>query len=131
MKFDDRIPVYGDVKFRGGCPSEALEMATFFNRILAKYPTHGAIALHIRNEGKRSYGQVMRQKAEGGFVSGACDIIIPGMPTFCCEMKRKDHTKSKWQDGQVEYLIASQEAGAFVCVALGMEAAWNAFLCWK
>ena len=61
---------------------------------------------------------------------GASDIIIPASVSFVCELKRKDHTQSKWQDGQIEYLEAANHAGAFVCVALGWEAAWQAFNDW-
>jgi hypothetical protein len=61
---------------------------------------------------------------------GASDIIIPGCPAFVCELKRRDHTKSKWQDGQLEYLETAQKAGAFVCVALGADAAMEAFEEW-
>jgi len=45
-------------------------------------------------------------------------------------MKRQDHTKSKWQPGQLEYLEAAHYAGAFVCVALGWEAAMEAVEDW-
>lgn len=61
---------------------------------------------------------------------GASDIIIPASMPFVCELKRQDHTKSKWQDGQIEYLEACHEAGSFVCVALGWESAWRAFGDW-
>ena len=71
----------------------------------------------------------MMQKSEG-MTPGAADIVIPGSPAFVCELKRKDHTKSQWQDGQIEYLEASKKAGAFVCVALGCDAAWLAFQEW-
>jgi hypothetical protein len=61
---------------------------------------------------------------------GASDIIVPGCPAFVCEMKRQDHTKSRWQDGQIEYLLQAQENGAFVCVALGYVAAIEALKDW-
>ena len=61
---------------------------------------------------------------------GASDIIIPGSPAFVCELKRRDHTKSRWEDGQQEYLTAAQDAGAFVCIALGADAAMEAFNDW-
>ena len=126
------IPIYGDTMFRGKCPTEAIEQATFFNRLRIQYPkTYGRIGLHIRNEGKRTMQQIRARKAEGGFVAGASDIIIPGCPTFVCELKRRDHTQSKWQEGQQEYLLAAQEAGAFVCVAFGADAAWEAFNEWR
>lgn len=125
------FPVWGDVTFRGKCPQEHVEQASFFAKIRREYPTSwGAIALHPRNEGLVKGGQfsaVMRHRAEG-MTKGAADIVIPGSPAFVCEMKRLDHTQSQWQDGQMEYLIAAQKAGAYVCVALGAEAAWEAFL---
>lgn len=62
---------------------------------------------------------------------GASDIIIPGSPTFVCELKRKDHTLCKWQPNQQEYLQAAKDNGAFVCVALGWEGAMEAYRVWK
>jgi len=130
MKFPPELKLYGDTSFRGKCPHESVEQITFFNRLRAQYPkTYGMIAVHPRNEGERSYFQAARHKAEGMTV-GAADILIPGSPAFVCELKRKDHTKSQWQDGQIEYLIACQNAGAFVCVALGYEAAFEALGDW-
>lgn len=131
MKIPTTIQLYGDPNWRGECASETVEQATFFNRLRAQYPkTYGAVALHIKNEGKRSFQQHNKMKAEGGFIAGASDIIIPGAPTFVCELKRKDHTKSAWQKGQVEYLEAAQSLGAFVCLALGHDGAWEAFQKW-
>jgi hypothetical protein len=125
--------VYGDTAFRGKCPTEAMEQITFFNRVRREYPdTWGRLAVHVRNEGLKTGGQigaVSRHRAEG-MTPGASDIIIPGRVTFVCEMKRQDHTQSAWQDGQVEYLTAAHNAGAFVCVALGCNAAWEAFQEW-
>ena len=60
-------------------------------------------------------------------VTGAVDIIIPGRPAFVCELKRRDHTKSVWQKGQLNYLRIAQELGSFACVALGADAAEEAF----
>ena len=128
MKFHPEIPVYGDTSFRGDCPTETAEQATFFNQLPKELR---AIALHIRNEGKRTNNQMARQRAEGGFVKGSADIIIPGCPTFVAELKRKDHTKSKWQDGQVEYLLACKRQGAFVCVSLGWESCMEAVNEWR
>lgn len=131
MKFHSNIKVFGDIKYRGECPSEAAESVTFFAKIRREYPaSYGLIATHCRNEGKRSYQQVSKQKSEG-MTKGTPDIIIPGNPAFLCELKRRDHTKSSWQDGQQEYLLAAQDLGAFVCVALGYEAAYSAFIYWK
>lgn len=125
------VPIYGDVTYRGDCPKEAFEQASFFARLRREYPnTWGRLGLHIRNEGRRTVTQMRRIKAEGGFVAGASDIVIPGNPTFVCEMKRRDITQSKWEPGQQDYLRAASDAGAFTCVALGAEAAWEAFQKW-
>jgi len=127
MKFPPWLKVYGDTSYRGECPSETLEAITFFAQLRREYPdTYGLIATHIRNEGKRSWEQVARQKAEG-MTKGAPDIIIPTRRAFVCEMKRRDHMKSKWQPMQLEYLKSAHDAGAFVCVALGYDAAYSAF----
>lgn len=128
------IPLYGDPSFRGECPREELEQVSIINRIRKEFPTsYGLICLHPRNEQLLTRGQfssVIKHNAEG-MCKGASDLIIPGLPTFVCEIKRKDHTKSKWQDGQREFLEASQKAGAFACVALGAVAAWEAFEEWR
>lgn len=38
MKFPLEIKVYGDMSYRGECPSENLEQVTFFNRLRREYP---------------------------------------------------------------------------------------------
>ena len=131
MKFPDWLPVYGSTDYRNkNCPQESAEQITFFNRLRREYPeSYGLIAVHPRNEGKRTHHQAARQKAEG-MTTGASDIVIPGCPAFVCELKRADHTCSRWQDGQLEFLEAAKNNGAFVCVALGHESAWEAFLEW-
>lgn len=130
---DLSFKVYGDPLFRGPCPIESLEQVTFFARLRREYPNSlGLIAIHPRNEQQLKGAQhmgMMRQKAEG-MTTGAADIIIPGRMTFVCELKRRDHTKSQWQDGQIEYLQAAHRAGAFACVALGCDAAWEALKEW-
>lgn len=124
MKFPQWLKVYGDTSKRGQCPSETAEQVTFFNAIRREYPeSWGRIALHPRNEGKKTFAQVAREKAEG-MTNGAPDIVIG---SFYCELKRQDHTQSEWQKGQLEYLEAAQDCGMFVCVALGYEAAMQAF----
>jgi hypothetical protein len=130
MKFPPGLLVYGDQKWRGKCPIESAEQITFFNWLRLQHKnTYGRIAIHPRNEGKRTANQARREKAEG-MTPGAADIVIPGCPALVLEMKRRDHTQSKWEDGQPEYLAAAQKAGAFVCVALGWEAAREAFNEW-
>jgi hypothetical protein len=127
------VKLYGDKTFRGRCPAETLEQVTFFAKLRRNYPdTWGALAIHPRNEAMRTGGHiraVVQHKAEG-MTSGAADIIIPARVSFVCELKRRDHTQSKWQDGQQEYLKAAHHAGGFACVALGADAAWQAFEDW-
>lgn len=127
------IRIYGNTAFRGKCHQESVEQASFFNRLRAEYPdSYGLIALHPRNEGLLVKGQfqAMTKHRVEGMAKGAADIVVPGSPSFICEMKRCDHTKSAWQDGQIEYLEAAAAAGAFACVALGAAAAWEAFQDW-
>ena len=127
MKLPENIKVYGDTAYRGDCPKEAMEQATFFNRLRKEYPeTWGRIATHIKNEGMRYSWQAKRDHSQG-MTKGASDIVIPASPAFVCEVKRKDHTKSKWQDGQQEYLETAEKLGAFACLALGADGAWEAF----
>ena len=128
MKFPDWLDIYGDISFRGKCPTESAEQITFFNWV--RKTEYGAIAVHIRNEGKRNHWQAAKQRAEG-LCKGASDIIIPGSPSFVCELKRRDHTKCKWQEGQLDFLKKAQENGSFVCLALGYEGAKEAFNIWE
>lgn len=137
MKFHNILShgvlVFGDMKFRGKCPIEDVEQATFFAWIRRVYPgTYGALAIHPRNEGMLRGGQfyAMRKIKAEGMTPGSSDIIIPGRHAFVCEMKRADHTKSTWQPNQEEYLIAAAKAGSFACVALGHTGAIEAVQYW-
>lgn len=133
MIFPNGIPVYGDPGWRGQCPPEHVELASFFSKLRRTHPnTFGLLAFHPRNEALLRNGQfssVQQHKAEG-MTGGAPDIIIPARIAFTCELKRCDPSKSRWQAGQIEYLEAARDAGAFVCVALGAVAAWAAFQEW-
>lgn len=134
MIFPPHIPLYGDPAFRGQCPKEHVEQMSFFNRLRREYPdTFGAIAVHPRNEGLKQNGQfsTVAKHAAEGMTKGASDVLIPASPAFICEIKRQSHVLSSWQEGQIEYLEAAQKLGAFVCVALGAVAAWEAFEEWK
>jgi len=127
MLFPDWLEIAGNKDYRGPCPHEHVEQATFFNLLRSIYPnTYGKVAIHPDNEGKRSYGQANFKKRQGG-AKGASDIVIPGDMCFVIEIKRLDHTKSKWVDGQQEYLRSSIELGAIVFVALGGENAFYRF----
>ena len=133
MKFPEWLMVFGDVDFRGYCPKEGYEMTTAFNQMKKRWPEIGAISIHPKNEGKRQKGQFRQLEIEkaAGYVKGASDIIIPGSPTFVCELKRADHTQSSWEDGQLDYLKACQDQGAFVCVALGWGGVMQAIEEWQ
>lgn len=130
MRFPDFLNVYGRQDYRGECPQELAEQITFFQWLQRSYPDLHRIAVHPRNEGKRTYQQARMQRLEGSLNVGASDVIIPGGVSFVCEIKRQDHTKSRWQKGQLEYLEAAHNAGAFVCVALGSSAAMEALECY-
>ncbi len=133
MIFPDWLPVYGDMKHRNKkCPKEDIEQISCFNWMRDNYPEIEAIAIHPKNEQKRKgaqFKQLEKDKAMG-FKSGASDIIIPASPSFVCELKRSDHTLSKWQAGQLEYLETCRNNGAFVCVALGHKGFQAAFDYW-
>lgn len=128
------IPLYGDSKYRNKkCPRESMEQITFVNTIRAQYPdSYGLVLIHPENEKKLVNGQfsaVSKSRAMG-MSPGASDIIIPGNPSFVCEIKRSDRTQSDITQEQLAYLYAAKEAGSFVCIALGHEAAMNAFEDW-
>jgi hypothetical protein len=124
------IPLWGDHTYRGKCAVENADQVTLFAFIRAQYPkTWGILAFHPRNEGVRTIGQAKWQKAEG-MTAGTVDVIIPASVPLVMEIKRKDHTKSTWQPGQVEYLRAAQAAGSYACIALGYEAAIAAVRYW-
>jgi hypothetical protein len=120
------VPIFGDTSFRGKCPTETNEQVTFFGWLRREHPEYAKIAIHIRNEGKRSVQQTMRHKVEG-MVTGASDIIIPSSPTFVCELKRADHTKSTISDEQIMYLESAESKKAYACVALGHKGAIESF----
>ena len=131
MKMPHWLPVFGDPTFRGVCPSEFSDHKTAIGMIKEHQPALPAILIHPKNEGKRSGKQADIEKAVGGLNRGASDIIIPGNPTFVCELKRQDHTQSSWEQGQIEYLKNCHEQGAFVCVALGWQGVIEAIEEWK
>lgn len=133
MKIPCWLKCYGDIKYRGDCPSESSEQIAFFSAIRSGFPDIGEIAMHPKNEQKLKGKQFRRLEIDKamGFCKSASDIVIPGCPAFVCELKRQDHTKSKWQEGQIDFLEISKDNGAFVCVALGALAALEAFEDWR
>lgn len=129
MKFNKDLKVYGDMSFRGDCPKEEVEQITFFNELKKRYPEVSELATHVKNEGYKSKAQAARD-ARSGLNQGFADIIIVGETACLIEMKRKDHTKSKWQPNQESKLLLAQSKGAFACVALGYEGALEAVEAW-
>jgi len=122
------IKTYGQQQ-TGKQPSEAAEMTTFFNQLKKRYPEIHALALHVRNEGKRDHKDTNIMKMQGGFIKGAPDIVIVGSPTFLCEMKSKAKT-SRIAKEQTSFLERADRAGCFCCVAYGWEAAMEAVEEW-
>lgn len=127
---DRKYKAYGDQSFRGKCISEDAVHIAFVAWIRHNYPDMASLLIHPKNEGKRTHQQVAMDKKMGSITSGASDIIIPGAPSFVCELKRDDHTKSHWQPGQEDYLNLSASNGCYSCIAFGLSAAKEAFTEW-
>ena len=123
------IKTYGTQQ-TGDQPSEAAEMTTFFNQLKKLHPDIHALALHVRNEGKRDHKDANIMKMQGGFIKGAPDIVIMGKPTFLCEMKSKSK-KSRVAKEQTSFLERADRVGCFCCVAYGWEAAMLAVEEWR
>lgn len=129
MNFPDWLVVYGNTSYRGECPREDAELGTFFNQLRKDFPDLAGRAFHTENEGKKTHAQVTASKIKGE-LAGVSDIIIIDKVPFVCEMKRRDHTKSAWQKGQLPFLESCHNTGAFVCVALSWEHAMEAVHDW-
>jgi hypothetical protein len=124
MKLPPEIQLFGTPD-KTDTASESQHAMTFFAKLRREYPQYGAIATHIRNEGKRSAMQIQKQKAEG-LTTGTADIIIPANPPFVCELKSRS-PRATISNEQIEYLLNAQKLGAFACVAIGYEGAIEAF----
>lgn len=109
-------------------PSESIEQITFFNQLRKHYPELSKIAIHIKNEGKKSIGEAMKDKAEG-LVSGAPDIMIPGSPTLMIEMKKQSKS-ARVSQNQKDYMNNAVANGAMCFVCYGWEMAWVALEKW-
>lgn len=123
MIFPEWLKVYGDHEFSGLCAKEESDQISLFSWLEWQHPELYKIAVHPKIEGKRTWQQVMKDRKTGALKKGAVDVVIPGRPSFVMELKRRNHRKSKWQEGQLEYLQAAKNNGAIVCVALGFDAA--------
>ena len=128
-KIPPKIPVFGNADFRGPCPLETPEQISFLCLLRDEFPELAKIAVHIRNEGKRTKKQGAQHKLEG-MNTGASDIVIPCSPPMLIEIKRRDHTQSSTSHKQMKYLIDSHDQGAFACYALGAVGAIEAVRAW-
>lgn len=115
-------------EFPKNVPSESMEQITFFNQLRKNYPELSKIAIHIKNEGKKSIGEAMKDKAEG-LVSGAPDIMIPGSPTLMIEMKKQSKS-ARVSQNQKDYMNNAVKNGAMCFVCYGWEMAWVALEKW-
>lgn len=127
MKISSEIKVYGDINYRGTCAKEDSEVQTIVNQVRKRYPH--LLFTHIKNEGKRTKAQMDFDKSMG-LLGGVSDLVFFGNPMMVIEVKRKDHTLSKWQPYQQEFLIETQKQGVFSCVVLGWEAGIEAVEDW-
>lgn len=115
-------------EFPKNAPSESVEQITFFNQLRKHHPEIADVAIHVKNEGKRTKEQMAKDKAEG-FVKGAPDIFIAGNPSLLIELKKRSK-RAKVGDNQIKYLEAASKLGAECYICYGWEAAWSALQKW-
>lgn len=128
MKTPTWLPKFGDLPKSTSNPAEDYVLSSLISRIRNDYPlTYGLVAFHVKNESKRTTGQIRADKAKG-LTKGVSDLIVIGNPTLCMEIK-KDNS-CRFEDGQLEFLQQAQKQGAFVCLAVGYQGAKNAFEHW-
>lgn len=137
------IRVFGDLSFRGDCPKEDTDLIGFFSWVRYHYPEYSCNIFHVANEfnpneKKSSFGFHSSSLAKGR-VNGICDVIcIPiseEHSSFCCELKRRDISKSlsskkrkEHFNLQVEILKKQMIFGNYCCIALGLDAIKKAFI---
>ena len=128
MKTPDWLPKFGDLPKCTSNPSEDYVLSSLISRIRNDYPSsYGLVAFHVKNESKRTTGQIRADKAKG-LTKGVSDLIVIGNPTLCMEIK-KDNS-CRFENGQLEFLEQAQKQGAFVCLAVGYKGAKDAFEYW-
>ena len=129
------IKIYGDVKFRGDCPLEDSCLASFFAWVRYQYPQYANLIFHPETEmpvnGGSSFAYHAKSKAKGrvdNLPDVICLPISTGAPAFCCELKRRDISKSLQSKSRKEHfnkqlliLRSHFEHGAVVSVALGFD----------
>lgn len=115
-------------EFPEDAPSESVEQITFFNQLKKHCPDIAKVALHVKNEGKRTMAQAAKDKAEG-LVTGAPDIFIAGDPSLLIELKKRSK-RAKVGDDQIKYLNSASKLGAECYICYGWESAWIALQRW-
>lgn len=130
MKFPEWIEVYGDTSYRGPCPHERVEQKMAIELVRIRWPNSwGLLAIHPRNEGRRTHRQASQHKAEG-LTPGAPDLMIPAPVPCLIEIKRRDHTLCTLQASQELYLRTAKNNGCFVALALGVDGVVRALDAW-
>jgi hypothetical protein len=126
LKFPEWLNVFGDTQTRGDCASEDTEAINFYSWLKFNELELFELCLHIKNEGRKTWQQVAKDKKMGSIKKGAPDYVFLTTPPFLLELKRADHTKSSWQENQLTFLKRAHDDGAFCCVALGCDGAIEA-----
>ncbi len=135
------IHVFGDLTFRGDCNKEDSDLASLFAHVRFNHPEYASLIFHPETEmpvnGGGSYAYHAKSKAKGrldGLADIVCLPIAKNAPAFVCELKRVDISKSlaskKRKEhflNQLHLLSEQKDHGAFACVALGYDAAVEAF----
>ena len=128
MRYPDWLPKFGDLPKAASNPAEDYVLSSLISRIRNDYPSsYGLVSFHVKNESKRTTGQIRADKAKG-LTKGVSDLIVIGNPTLCMEIKKA--TSCRFVTGQPEFLEQSQQQGAFVCLAIGYQGAKDAFEYW-
>lgn len=135
------IKIVGDTSFRGECPLEDSDLASFFAWVRYQYPQYYNLIFHPEMEmpvnGAGSYAYHAKSKAKGrldGIADVVCLPISKGAPAFICELKRKNIAKSlaskkmkEHFEEQLMILSSQKQHGAIAIVALGLDAIKQAF----
>jgi hypothetical protein len=113
------VKIFGHTLPRGvPAPIEDDEQVTAFNWLRENHLALWSIALHPKNEGRRTGRQAAADKLRGALNTGAADIIIPASPSFVCELKSR-RAGAKPTPEQWAYLQSAAALGSFACVAYG------------
>lgn len=110
-----------DSGYRGACRTERAEQIDCISWVDHNFPERSTLLFHPANEAKGTASHHALRKKEG-VRGGVSDIIdLNNTPSFICELKRKDRTKSALSPTQKTFTAAADAAGHFVCVCYGFE----------